>query len=65
MKEEYDKAIEILFKNISTSTKHNKINNYKGVLSNAYMLLLIYNILFTNRYVFPLKLFYLNLSFPT
>ena len=37
-KDEYDKAREIGFTNISTSAKHNKTNDYKGVLSNVCML---------------------------
>ena len=62
-KDEYDKAREIRFTNMSTSIKHDKTNNHKGVLSKIYMLLSIYNVLFTNRHVFPLKTVLFKLTF--
>ena len=63
IKDKYHKATEILFKNISASVKHDKTNDHKGVLSNVYMLLSIYNVLFTNRHVFPLKTVLFEVTF--
>ena len=63
MKDECDKAREILFKNMSTSEKHDKTNDHKGVLSDVYVLLSIYNVLFTDRHVFPLKTVLFELTF--
>ena len=51
IKDEHDKAREIRFINISTSTKHRKTNEHNKVLSNIHMLLLIHNVLFSNRHV--------------
>ena len=64
IKDEYDKAKKIHFTNMPTSIKHDKKNNHKGVLGKIYMLLSIYNVLFTNRHVFPLKTVLFKLTFP-